>query len=290
MNVFLSYFCLLSFSMVLAGEMHLDYPVYALVTESGLHVDSVEAEESSINMNKKAVFKAGLFSLILPGAGEFYAGSYWKAALFFGIEVAGWTAYGVYSNKGDNADSDMKAFADIHWSEHKYWTKVYYTAAENGLWSGYPDIDQDGDHLIDDPYYTPEYIGILRELEGRPEMGYTHRLPETKTQQYYEMIYKYLHQFGNAWDDALWDEYYSGYYDKMTANMRTYRDMRNEMNDLYDAASTALNVVVINHVLSAIDAAWTARQFNRSVTVRLKTDIRQYAYKPVQMYGIQINW
>jgi hypothetical protein len=104
------------------------------------------------------------------------------------------------------------------------------------------------------------------------------------------MIYKYLHQFGNAWDDALWDEQYSGYYDKMTTNMRTYRDMRNEMNDFFGAASTALNVVVINHVLSAIDAAWTARQFNRSVTVRLKTEIKQYAYKPVQMYGIQINW
>jgi hypothetical protein len=290
MKIFLSCFCFFSFSLILAGEMQLAYPVYALVTESGQHVDSLEVEAPSSATNKKAVFKAGLYSLILPGAGEYYAGSYWKAALFFGIEVAGWTAFAVYSNKGDNADSEMKAFADIHWSEHKYWTKVYYNAVDNGLWSGHPDIDQNGDHLIDDQYYTSEYIAILRGIEGEPEMGYTHRLPESKTQQYYEMIYKYLHQFGNAWDDALWDEQYSGYYDKMTTNMRTYRDMRNEMNDFFGAASTALNVVVINHVLSAIDAAWTARQFNRSVTVRLKTEIKQYAYKPVQMYGIQINW
>jgi hypothetical protein len=290
MKTFLFLICAVSISFVWAGDLQLEYPIYALLVESEEHIDSLDLGKKSSNSNEKSVVKAGLYSLIIPGAGEFYARSYWKAALFFGIEVASWTAYAIYTGKGNDADSEMKSFADIHWSEQRYWTKVYYTAVENGLWSGYPDIDQDGDHMIDENYYAPEYIAILREIEGDPRMGYTHRLPETKTQQYYEMINKYLHQFGNGWDDALFDEIYSGYIDKLTPNMRTYRSMRDEMNNLYDTASTALNVVVINHVLSAIDAAWTARKYNRSITVSLKSDVRQYVYEPVQLYGIQINW
>jgi hypothetical protein len=287
---FICIVCIVGISGIKAGNLQLEYPIYAMTAESGQHVDSLDLEQKPAMANQKSVIRAGFYSLILPGAGEYYARSYWKAALFFGAEIASWTAYAVYTGKGNKADNDMKSFADMHWSEHRYWTKVYYTAVENGLWSGYPDLDQNGDHMIDDTYYTQEYIAILREMEGNPQMGYTHRLPETKTQQYYEMIYKYADQFGNAWDDALFDAIYNGYTDTLTPNMRTYRSMRNEMNDLYNNASVALNVVVINHVLSAIDAAWTARRFNRLITVSLQSDIRHYIYEPVQMFGIQIKW
>ena len=290
MKVCLCLLCISSISFLGAEELQLIYPIYALQVESGQHVDSLDLTQKSTMTGQKSVLKAGFYSLLLPGAGEYYARSYWKAALFLGIEIASWTTYAIYTGKGNNADSDMKAFADVHWSEHKYWTKVYYTAVEKGLWSGYPDLDQDGDHMIEDQYYTQEYIAILREIEGNPQMGYTHRLPETKTQQYYEMIYKYAHQFGNGWDDARFDAIYDGYTDTLTPNMRSYRSMRNEMNDLFNSASMALNVVVINHVLSAVDAAWTARQFNRSVTISLKSDIQRYLYEPVQMFGMQITW
>ena len=38
--------------------------------------------------NKKSPFLAGLFSFVIPGSGEVYAGNYWKAAIFLVIEAA----------------------------------------------------------------------------------------------------------------------------------------------------------------------------------------------------------
>jgi hypothetical protein len=73
----------------------------------------------------------------------------------------------------------------------------------------------------------------------------------SRTQQYYEMIYKYLTQFGNAWLDADFITYY-GNTDLMTPMMFEYRGMRNDMNHFYDVASGSLNVILINHVLSAL--------------------------------------
>lgn len=285
------------YTLLHAGELTLDYPGYSLLVESGKHLDSLDRGEINSLQQEKSVFRAGLYSIILPGTGELYARSYWRAAVFFGLEVASWTFYGIYTGKGNRANSDMELYANTHWSEQKYWTKVYELAYENLPESDLPDLpllDTDGDHLIDDKYYTPYYINILRGLEGElggiQGLGFTHRLPGSHTQQYYEMIYKYPEQFGNGWDDARWEEVYSGFENKLSSNMRTYRDMRNEMNDLYKTAETALNVVVINHVLSAIDAALTARRFNRTFTVRLRSELRQVAYQPVQLYGIQINW
>jgi len=122
--------------------------------------------------------------------------------------------------------------------------------------------------------YDQDVINSLRYLET--SLGHTHRLPETNTQQYYEMIYKYLTQFGNAWGDA---DFYSTYYgntNTMTSQMFAYRDMRNQTNEYYDNATFALNVILINHLVSAIEAAWSARNINKDLEINFSVKVTNH--------------
>ena len=277
-------------NMVHAGDQIFGMNSYKheLLEKSFEHTDSLQTGDEQ----KKSVFRAALYSAILPGAGQAYNGSIWKTILFAGVEVAAWTAYFVYDGKGDQSDVDMRQFADQKWSEHKYWSWVYDQAVERNI-ANIPDYTteldpQDNTNTKWLVGYDAEMAKSLRYLEN--ELGFTHRLPETKTQQYYEMIYKYLTQFGNGWDDANFDATYYGNTDNMTPQMFEYRDMRNQTNEYYDSATAAVNVVLINHLLSAIEAAWSARSYNRQLDIKLSVHNRKYFDEQVQMYGINLTW
>ncbi len=254
---------------------------FNLIESSFQSTDSLLSEE----LEEKSVMRAALYSAVIPGTGQYYAGSIWKAALFAGIEIAGWTVYFVNTSNGDKQETQMEVYADDHWSEQKYWSRLYYDARDRGL-SDLPQYDVDENNIIID--FDAEIANSLRYLEDA--LGHTHRLPETKTQQYYEMIVKYLTQFGNAWEDANFIDYYYGNTDKMTSQMFTYRDMRNDMNEYYDVASMATNVILINHVLSALDAAWTASRYNREITMKIRAYNKRYFDENVQMVGINLSW
>ncbi len=278
---------LIVFKSLVAGEgedeIQLEHNLekFNLIESSFQSADSLLSEE----IEEKSVMRAALYSAVIPGTGQYYAGSIWKAALFAGIEIAGWTVYFVNTSKGDNQETQMETYADDHWSEQKYWSYLYHKGKDAGL------IDPDT-YLVDENNilinYDADVVKNLRYLEEG--LGHTHRLPETKTQQYYEMIVKYLTQFGNAWEDANFIDYYYGNTDKMTAQMFTYRDMRNDMNQYYDVASIATNVILINHVLSALDAAWTAGRYNREITMKIRAYNKRYFDENVQMVGINLSW
>jgi hypothetical protein len=111
----------------------------------------------------KSVKRAFVYSLVIPGSGEFYAGSRIKAAVFFGLDVTFWSLYFNYHKKGEDKEDEYTVYANTHWSEKDYleW------------WEGLPDTAKE---------------------------KYTHTLPDDRNQQYYEMIGKYK-QFAFAWDD-----------------------------------------------------------------------------------------
>ena len=273
-----------------AGEIRLfDSAKSELIQKSISFVDSVQDSE----IDKKSGFQAALYSAILPGAGEFYAESYWKAAIFTGIEIAAWTTHFIYDAKGSDQDKRMRTFADSHWDERKYWSWLYYKGSQDQRVRELPEYqnlnytvnpDANGNPILTD--YSEEVKNSLRFLED--ELNHTHRLPETRTQQYYEMIYKYLTQFGNGWEDATDFDFI--YENNLTSQMTSYRNMRNQMNDFFDIATNATNVVLLNHILSAIDAAWTVRGYNRSIQVRLESKNEIYLDEMVQMYGVSISW
>ncbi len=248
-------------------------------------------------VRKKSGVKAAFLSAFIPGAGEVYAGSYWKAALFAALEIGFWTANVVYNNKGDDEDAKMRRFGDQHWSEQAYWSHVYKIAVQEGKWNG-PTLsghtDAQGRFVLDEQYLTQDLIRQLYELQD--DLGFTHQLPLTKTQQYYEMIYKYLHQFGIGWDDVAAtfnDPYFyenPGNLGKLTPNISKYRSMRNLSNSYYDVATTMMSFVLVNHLLSAFDAAWTVKKYNVRVSQAVRVKPYGWPTNPVVTYGLNIQW
>lgn len=237
----------------------------------------------------KSIGKSVLFSLVLPGSGQFYANSYIKSALFLAVEASAWAINVSYNKRGDDKDAEFKRYANQHWSEQRYFSYLYYQFGDEIASEVGRELNTNPDNvnrpiLTDEDY--KEYKETIREWEDK----YSHRLPKGKTQQYYEMIGKYPHQFGNAWDDASFDVEYLGP-DKITPHNDFYMEMREESNRLYDIARYGTMAALINHVISAIDAGFTTRSYNRSHTgMEMSYDNVKLNGEYVNMLGVNLRW
>jgi len=225
--------------------------------------------------SKKLPGRAMLLSAVIPGMGQFYAGAKLRGAIFLALEAAGWTTFAVYQTQGKNKENDYQDFADAHWHRADYWSAVQ-TIAEQNDWNGGPVQNANWEVLLD---YLPQ--------------NFTHELPSSNTQQYYEMIGKYLTQFGFGWNDATGDIDSTQYYDGTFSsnNPSRYEQIRFDSNQLLDHATVALEVVLVNHVISALDAAFLVRRQNkRAVETSLNVEEKLFNNHPVAMAGIKIRW
>ena len=195
--------------------------------------DSIQGKESMdvYAFKGKSLKKAFVFSLIIPGSGEFYANSKIKAALFFGLDVTLWGLYFNYHSKGKDKEKEYIVYADSHWDKYKYttWLEINYG------------ISSDTSRYYDTQNNEWKYL--------------SHHLPDGKTQQYYEMIGKY-EQFGGGWDDFDEGADYSGH-------RASYVDMRHVSNDWLGKAKNMASISIANHILSAFDAAISVRKYNK---------------------------
>src|SRR5437016_6334276 len=73
-------------------------------------------------LKRKNVLLGAALSALLPGAGEYYAKSYIKAAIFFGIEAAAWGAHFYFNHKGNVQTDNFQNYANTYWSIRKYAT------------------------------------------------------------------------------------------------------------------------------------------------------------------------
>jgi len=180
----------------------------------------------------KSVKRAFLYSLILPGAGELYANSKIKAAIFFGVDATLWTLYFNYHKKGKNKENEYKGFADQHWIEEDY---RQWLIDSLEITSG---SDQDS-------FWNPE------------KQSYdwlSHHLPDKKDQQYYEMIGKY-DQFSSGWDDF--------HEDPSQLHRNFYLDLRRDSNNWLNKAKYSAMFSLANHILSSFDAAIAVKKYNK---------------------------
>ncbi len=197
-----------------------------------------------LNTNYRSPNKAFLYSVVLPGSGQFYNNSKIKAGLFLGIEIVSWTEWLVNHNKGQSKTTAYNNFADQNWSAQQY-----------------------TDWLIETYGVTSDTFEISVNGEAT---RFTHHLPTTKTQQYYEMIGKY-DQFRYGWKDT---DYLTG---KDNSPSRvSYLNDRATANNFFTKAKTGAIVAIANHLLSAFDAALSAKRYNKKqdtfsqMTVRAK--------------------
>lgn len=210
---------------------------------------------------RKSPWLAAGLSVVLPGTGEFYAESYWKSAAFLAVEVAAWVVAYTYDHKGDRQTDFFQDYADLHWNVIKY---ASYT--ESNLHPPHPPYNW----LIPGRGGAATWNQVNWDELNRMERDigdyYSHTLPPHGEQQYYELIGKYP-QFNMGWDDAntSWPADYSSMVANLTPNFRYYSTERGKANSYYNTASTFVTVAIINHVLSSLDAAWSATEYNHGL-------------------------
>lgn len=240
--------------VALANDLHLDLMQPAFREQDSLETPRVH----------KSPLTAGLLSITLPGAGQFYNETYWQSVGFFVAEAALWAVYATYEKRGDRQTADFQRFADANWSVVDYvrWMQQYYQS-------------ESGNIVINPDQNLPPWdrvnwsqVNAAEEAIGlrQPPTGFTHRLAQRPEQQYYEMIGKYP-QFGGGWSDAgsyLPSDVLSS---NVSARFKEYSLMRGDANSSYNKASSAAYLLVANHLLSALEAAWMAAHIDNSVRV-----------------------
>ncbi len=128
---------------------------------------------------------------------------------------------------------------------------------------------------------------VLNQLEEDIGGYYSHRLAPYGDQQYYEMIGKYQ-QFNPGWDDFGDEHTPYTYGDPLTERYLFYSGLRGSANHYYDIAGAAVIVVIVNHIISAVDAAWTTAKYNKSLETNVSLQ-KQYIGSFVHYYP-EINF
>ncbi len=221
--------------------------------------------------DKKSPILAGVLSLLIPGAGEIYTEEYLKAGIFVALEAAVITTAVVYDGKGDNKTTEFQNYADDYMSDYvsgHFWSVVKYADWLINEKGADPNIRKDNLAWYDNS--IPPWERIDWERLNAAETG--HRLPPHGEQQYYELIGKY-HEYSNGWNDFP----IGGDINQISPNFTFYSGMRGEANDFYSVASTAVIGIYVNHFLSALDAVWSATQFNKDLAVKVRLENLQFA-------------
>jgi hypothetical protein len=263
LNVF--FFSIILFSSLTAQPVNsmLSGNLYA---DSRFLLSRNEEEKSPVIQlqieQKKSPLLAGLLSVTVPGAGEFYTGDYWKTALFLALEVAVITTAIAYNNKGDDKTDEFQSYADDYTNPDHNWSVVRYAEwiIANRLEGTDPGIIKPGTESL--PPWERVNWTVLNQYENG-----THKLPPHGDQQYYELIGKYP-QFTPGWNDFQPGQDIKDY----PPNFRYYSGLRGKANDYYNVSDKAVIGIYINHFLSALDAVWSAVQFNKDLAVKVRME------------------
>lgn len=261
-------------------------------------VNTIDELKGKYRSPKKAMF----MSLVVPGLGQAYVGQHWfnyaRGAVYFMTDVA--LAYGWHYYVGVKQDREIKkyqAFADENWRQYKYEDSVelhkekskdlnphrdaYCDAVQNQnsqkgvlLHTGCMDPEKSGEYPSFKNEYNDEALGA--DSVGRLRADFPN------SQQFYELIGK-ENEFITGWLDApamkmgdtAWyavDENGNVVLDAAkrqvlatTPAQQHYVAMRAQANDYARMQAWFLGGMVVNHIVSAVDAALTARYHNKAL-------------------------
>jgi hypothetical protein len=218
-----------------------------IYAQKGDEAKTTTQDKNIYKYEYKSPRRAFLYSLIIPGWGQKYAGSaIAKPIIYLAVEATSWAMYFKYHGDGNKKTDEFQQYANDYWLEN--------------------DTTEAGHSYRD---------WLLLLPDNKTEDSLTHRLPNTKTQQYYEMIGKY-DQFRGGWDD-----YWADTTIYNTPHREIYNTMRGKANDLYDKGKTFVIVAMVNHLISAFDAALAANRHNRNQAgdnwMSIKVEMQKYS-------------
>ena len=164
---------------------------------------------------KKSVGKAMLYSLLLPGMGEFYVGNKSSGKLFLGIEILAWSTMLI--------------------------NKSYYSSLKN-----------------DYKTYASQHAQVIRASKGAQywiDIGK------------YNNVYAYNEQRANERRiEELYDETGTDYWSWESQKKRfTYDRKRLSAVNIKDREVYFFAGILVNHLVSAINAVRLARRHNRNL-------------------------
>jgi len=228
---------------------------------------------------KKSPLIAGLMSLAIPGAGQIYSESYIKGAAFLVLEAATIYTSVVYNKKGDDQTNVFQDYAYQHWDVKRYakWTVTNASKINESVNSSQFNVfDNNGNVNWNE----------LNRLESAISAYYSHKLAPLGDQQYFEMIGKYP-QFNPGWDDFGDENTTYSYGDPLTPRFHLYSGERGKANDYYNVASKAVIVIIINHIISTVDAIFTSKSYNKKI--ELNTDLQKVQFGFEEDLNYKIN-
>jgi hypothetical protein len=206
---------------------------------------------------------AMLMSLVLPGSGQVYAAHHsWKAAIYGAVEVGMIATSAVLRTKGIKKEKDAHKYADQHYNIDKY--LKYQRALKTNV----------SDTTYSNIFYFGSDTFFINDAK-------------TKNESYYEKIGNPDDPFINGWDDALpefddnlkiltegyrslKDSAYLVYYGTdstnsyygFSNNQKTYISMISKSGNYFSKSGLVLAIMLVNHLVSAIDAGLTAKAHN----------------------------
>jgi hypothetical protein len=272
---------------------------------------SQQIDEANKTGREKSPLLAGGLSLLIPGAGQIYTGNYVKGGMFLAAEAALWIFSSHFERRGDKLTSIFENYADARayskpewditepnryrtkWDVIRYYEWTYNNRKNKDIFPNYNGEEFPPSAIINNIETDPPWMRIdwdkLNALERKMGSWYSHTLPRHGEQQYYELIGKYP-QFNQGWDDATKADFTYG--NPITENYKFYSQMRGTANDYYYKAKTAMSVVVVNHILSAVDAYFSARSFNSNLKAEMSLGNQQTPFGeiPVVYATIKIKF
>lgn len=240
------------------------------------------SKDSMAILETRSAIKSGLFSLLVPGAGQAYNRNYMKAAGFFTAELSGWIMNAIWNKKGDDETNAFKLYADGtaadgyrdgHYSVVRYASWIQQNLPELMSQQGTSPANQaianqNAPLMIvsnggQAPWNQINWVA-LNNVENAIGGYFSHWLFAYPGVEYYKEIGKYP-QFRQGWDDE--NPAYLDYVSLQTDTPHSflYEQMRGTATHLYNVALVGAGIIIINHFASAAEAAIWAHNHNKSI-------------------------
>ena len=210
----------------------------------------------------KSSKRAFLLSALVPGLGEWYAGSKKRGVAFFGAEAALVGLWAAWKGKGNDLEEEFRTVADENWDPLNYLAWRGAAISDNSsITHALPCSSE-----VVEVYIPARNEWMQRQrTSGLGSAAFGGCAP-SEIQQYYELIGKY-DQYVAGWTDlvrrstgnAAAPTEVDSVENFHSERRLSYEDQRDESNRFLKRASTISGVILINHVISAIDAARVAR-------------------------------
>ena len=289
-------------------------------------VNGIDEMKGRYKSPKKAMF----MSLVVPGSGQLYTGgssfTYVRGAVYLALEAAlwgGWYYFSVY--KYDNQVKNYKKFAKKHYSigryekemldlvnqlaseseesyfETRYMSSresfceaIYGKASASGCYTAGKMFDNDAAHAA---RFRNNPVSLGEEVKAVGSFYDGSALYSEISDKSYVLGWDDVEDAELAMNLHLDDDYDGDYIPlAKSKNMKEYRDMRSKATDYANMQAWFFGGLILNHLVSAVDAAFTANAHNKEL---YSEDLSWYDHLHFDSYlnvvdgfdvGVQASW